>query len=63
MKPLAMPIKILGSWIHHFNAVIQKWFSPDRVWLRNGNRGGHGNVGYGQGNNFAIAACPKANFI
>ena len=45
-----------------FNAVIQKWFSPDRVWLRATVIAGHGNVGYGQGNNFAIAACPKANF-
>lgn len=45
-----------------FHVALKKWFGPNQVWLHTGIIAGHGNVGYGQGNNLAIAAYPKADF-
>lgn len=42
-------------------ASLKKWFGPEPVWMHSNIMAGHGNVGYGRGNNLAIAACPKAD--
>ncbi len=40
---------------------LKKWFGNGHVWLHGRLIAGQGNVGYGQGNNLAIATTPKAD--
>ncbi len=45
-----------------FTASLQKWIGSEHVWLHTAAIAGHGNVGYGRGNNLAIEACNKADY-
>lgn len=41
---------------------LKKWLGTEQVWLRFTVMTGHGNIGYGCGNNLAISACSQASF-
>ena len=51
-----------GSANSVFTTALQKWIGSDHVWLHTATIAGHGNVGYGQGNNLAIEACKRADY-
>lgn len=51
-----------GSATSAFTASLQKWIGSEHVWLHTAAIAGHGNVGYGRGNNLAIEACNKADY-